>query len=127
MGKITVFINFYCFLENIDIHQQKMPIHSCLVVCSRDSRILFSKYYDRSILENPVLHTQFDRAVLDETCHYWGGSFRTFSILFDNISVVFGKIGNLILYLSGTDECDEIVCKYIYMFTFFFVDSGANC
>jgi hypothetical protein len=87
-----------------------MPLHSLLVINS-SGNILFSKYF----IANQENLT-FENALYVNTRHVWNkkacSNKQTFST--NSIRVVFQKLGELIIFVSGIEEVDETICKFFY-------------
>jgi hypothetical protein len=94
-----------------------MPVHSLLFINSSTS-IIFSKFFflfddindqwTRQTFENYLL--QYIRTEVDINDNSASTEIGTFSV--DEIYVVHRMMGDFMVIACGTDDIDEIVCKY---------------
>ena len=91
-----------------------MPIHSILLLTLSPPSVVFARYFDRSSLQAQEAF-ESDLVGNAETYLSRGGSGGSSSeALFcvtvgAGVQVVFQRLGQLVLYVGGTDEMDEIV------------------
>lgn len=89
-----------------------MPLHSILVLSSCQTRmqhsVVLAKYYDACTRKYQM---DFESSILSNAEVYLNKQVDTLcSITTDaNIHVVFQRLGSIILFVSGTEEMDEIV------------------
>jgi hypothetical protein len=85
-----------------------MPVHSVIVI-NNNGNILFSKYFQSS--DNLL----FEQEIFRHTSKIWSN--KTILLLpqtittSDYVHVVFQRIGDLILFVAGTDDIDEVICE----------------
>lgn len=94
-----------------------MPVHSLLFINSSAS-IIFSKFFflfddindqwTRQTFENYLL--QYIRTEVDMNDNSASTEIGTFSV--DEIYIVHRMMGDFMVIACGTDDIDEIVCKY---------------
>ena len=92
-----------------------MPVHSLLIVGAAGN-ILFSRYFDVSILQTPGASGLFERMLFRHTEGYWErASINKETVTLKEVHVLFQKFGELLIYICGTDDIDEIICMYTHI------------
>lgn len=97
-----------------------MPMHSIFIV-NTTGNVVFSKYFGFSARKSSSTSKQEEKSLLFEQYLYentkssWSTpaiSQRKLSFSFDNIYIIFQKIGEVIVYAIGSDDYDEPIRKY---------------
>lgn len=85
-----------------------MPVESLLVI-NLAGNILHSMYSDT----NPSLARQYEQFLFKETSKVWNKSvlLGKQTIALAGVFVVFQRVGELIIFISGSNEIDEIICE----------------
>lgn len=93
-----------------------MPIHS-IFISSTSGNVVLSKYFDvdMTLPQNcSSKQSLFEQLLFKQTAIYWptmqDGQPRAVT-LFGSIFVVFKQISDLIVFVCGTDEADELIRK----------------
>lgn len=96
-----------------------MPMHSIFIV-NTTGNVVFSKYFGFSTRKLSSTTKQEEKSLLFEQFLYentkssWSTpaiAQRKLSFSFDNIYIIFQKVGEVIVYAIGSDDFDEPICK----------------
>jgi hypothetical protein len=95
-----------------------MPAHSIIIINTLGN-ILYSKYF----LQSETEKLSFEQALHVSTAKVWTKSLCYFkqTVCIGGKYVVFQRIGDLIFFVSGVEEVDEIIRKALT-----FTDSFVN-
>lgn len=85
-----------------------MPVHSLLVI-NRTGNVIFSKYFDPKVNQGGK-HLLFEQEIFNHTSYLWHLPGKQ-TVTIDDVHVVYQRIGELIIFISGTFEVDEIIRK----------------
>lgn len=89
-----------------------MPVHSILII-NLAGNTLFAKFYEAHMRggEEGAL---FQQKLFRHSSRAWSARAATFvpqTFRLDEVYVVFQTIGDLVVFVCGRDDVDEIVCK----------------
>ena len=92
-----------------------MPIHSLLFVSKVSDKLVFSRYFGVEAPSSKVEKEAFEAKVAQHTRLYWSelaqaggnGQKRRTVCLDSSIVLSFCVVGDLVLYVNGTDDFDE--------------------
>lgn len=90
-----------------------MPVHSVLIVGRNSNKIIFSRYFERDLLGIPTKEA-FEEKLRHHTSWFWAkleneknGETRHTVSLDSSIVLSFCMMGELVVYVNGTDDFDE--------------------
>jgi hypothetical protein len=108
----------------------RMPVHS-VVITNSAGIVLFHKYYDQDVLSTSDGRLFFEGYLFRHTKGYWGRSYskqtasflsviQTLDIHCDlivdrNVHVMLQSFGDLIIFITGKDDVDELICKSLLL------------
>ncbi len=88
-----------------------MPVHSILIY-SLQGPLLFSKYYDPSIMRQAGAPFLFENSLrLRSTPLLERSLGRKLCCNVDNVFVVFERVKDMYIFVNGTDDIDELIRK----------------
>jgi hypothetical protein len=90
-----------------------MPIHSVIITNIICKNILFSKYYNDTFIydHNQILSFEHKLMVnIEPYCKRLKNDLL-FTITIDSVYVVFQQVGELLVFICGTNDIDETICK----------------
>mmetsp|Transcript_3728 Transcript_3728/g.5777 ORF Transcript_3728/g.5777 Transcript_3728/m.5777 type:complete len:152 (+) Transcript_3728:37-492(+) len=85
-----------------------MPVHS-VVITNSTGVVLFTKYYDSEVLSTLDGRSYFERYLFRHTRGYWCRAATKQAVSFLNVHVLLQAYGDLIIFLTGTDDVDELI------------------
>ena len=89
-----------------------MPVHSILITSGDGNNVVFSRYFDTSILQTPGGKILFERNLFRHTEGYWErAALNKETVTLKEVHVLFQKFGELLVFICGTDDVDEIIRK----------------
>jgi hypothetical protein len=95
-----------------------MPLHSVLIVNSTGN-VLFSRdfgQWDVTHVENERQFLLFRHQLLEQSHFRWKSALSKQFLNIGDVYVVFVKAGDLLLFVSGVHECDEVIRKCSSLF-----------
>lgn len=87
-------------------------MHSVVIV-NAEGKLLLSRYFSNSheSIKAPVGQS-FEQLLFDHTGNYWGRQLAAKkTVAIGSVRVVFQQLGEFIIFISGTNEVDEIICE----------------
>ena len=85
-----------------------MPVHSVIVV-NRTGNVLFSKYFDTRVTAGGKQYV-FEQEVFSHTSFMWHQTSKQ-TVSIKDVHIVYQRCGELIIFIGGTNEVDEIIRK----------------
>jgi hypothetical protein len=87
-----------------------MPVHSIIII-NIAGNILYSKYFQQADTEKLA----FEQALHVNTSAVWSKPlcFSKQTVCINGKYVVFQRVGELIVFVTGVEEVDEIICKIL--------------
>jgi hypothetical protein len=93
-----------------------MPVHSVILISSTGN-VVYSKYFSPLKASDKAVNLLFEQMLYRHTSKVWTN--KTVlqlpqTITIEDVHVVFQKSGELILFVAGTDDIDEVVCEFAH-------------
>jgi hypothetical protein len=93
-----------------------MPVHS-LIIVNFSGNVIYSKYFQDGELEDGTSRLFFEQKLFKQTAPDWNrvindGTGKKSTVSFGDLRIVYQTIGDMIFFLTGYDETDEMICKF---------------
>jgi hypothetical protein len=91
-----------------------MPLHSILIVNANNDHVLYSRHFYRggSSSEENYKALSFQQELFQHTGNTKTQN-RKHTVTLNDIHVIYERYNDLVVFVSGYHECDEIICKIV--------------
>lgn len=94
-----------------------MPVHSLLIIdINKENNLLYSKYFDHDVIQALGAPFIFEKRLKDNTKPIWTSNIIESgkkSCFIDNIYCVYEKVNEIIIFVNGTEDYDEIILSSV--------------